>query len=81
MDKIEVLDEVLFKCVKKKLQQNNKDIEAEVQHILTIIDSDPTNIEEVTEVRNFINCLEDKMEGVNNAIQEVMDKLGLLEKH
>jgi len=35
----------------------------------------------VTEVKNFLGALEQKMKGVNKAIQDVMGKMSLLEKY
>ena len=65
MHKIEELNKVMFSCIKKKIDQTNASIEAEVVHILGIINKEPiANIEELTEINDFINNLDKKMLGI-----------------
>jgi hypothetical protein len=56
--KIDEVNEILFKCVKKKLSQNNQDIEKETNNILAILKQEPKDIEEVTDIKNFLSVLE-----------------------
>jgi dynein heavy chain len=81
LHRINELDVVLFSCIKKKMQENNIQIEEEVDKILEVINKEPDNIEELTDIKNFIRELDKKMIGVNKAINEVMKKLSLMEDH
>lgn len=47
-----------------------------------IINKDPiANIEELTDITNFVNSLDVKMLSIRNLIQDVMSKMGLLEDY
>ena len=82
MNKIEELNKVLFQCVKKKIDQTNGLIEKEVEHILSIINKEPIeNIEELTEINDFLNNLDKKMLSIRDLINDVMGKMGLLEDY
>ena len=81
MRRIDELDQVLFNCVKKKMQENNKEIETGVDQILGVINAEPRNIEELVEIRTFANSLDKKMVPVMEKIHQVMDKMRLLEEH
>ena len=69
MHKIEELNKILFSCVKKKIDGTNGLIEKEVEHILSIINKEPIeNIEELTEINDFLNNLGDKMSTIRDLI-------------
>lgn len=76
------MNKVLFSRVKKKIDETNGLIEKEVDHILSIINKEPIeNIEELTEINDFLNNLDKKMLGIRNLITDVMSKMGLLEDY
>lgn len=73
---------MLFACIKKKIDATNAKIEQEVVHILAIINTDPIkDIEELTDIENFINNLGEKMKVIRELINDVMGKMGLLEDY
>ena len=72
----------MFTCIKKKIDQTNHAIETEVSNILAIINKEPiANIEELTDITNFLNNLDSKMMDIRALIQDVMGKMGLLEEY
>ena len=53
-----------------------------MEHILGIINKEPIeNIEELTDISDFVNNLGQKMHGIRDLIQDVMAKMGLLEEY
>jgi len=79
-DHIEKLNQVLFKCIKKKIDQTNHRIEEEVESILAFITKDPIeNVEELRSIQDFIQHLDEKLLGIRGYISDVMGKMGLLE--
>lgn len=72
----------MFVCIKKKIDQTNANIETEVEKILNYINKDPIqDIEELTDITNFINNLDVKMLDIKNLIQDVTSKMTLLEDY
>jgi NAD+--asparagine ADP-ribosyltransferase len=76
------LMEITFKEIKNKIADSNTDIEEEVKKILEIINKDKfENIEDLTEVSEFLNNLDLQMKAIQDIIKAAMDKMTLLEKY
>ena len=77
------LQRVLFEAIKKKIEQTNAQIEAEVEGVLQIILEQKTyrDIEHVIETKKYIANLPSKMLEIRALIKDAMSKMTLLERY
>ena len=76
------MNKVLFQCIKKKINQTNSNIELEVEKILKYLRKETiNNIEDVREIQAFIKNMDKEMAVIRSHIEDVMDKMGLLEEY
>ena len=70
-------------CIVRKIAKNNKQIEDEVEGVLAIIKHQTVyrDIEHVTETKQYIQNLPNKMLEIRVLIKDAMSKMTLLEKY
>ena len=81
LKKIEQNCEVIFECIKARMEEDNQMIEKHVDDILEVITGEVTSIEKLDYVRNYIKTIEEPMKNVDETIKNALDKMGLLEQH
>jgi len=70
--RLDELSVILFASIKNSITVTTQEMGAEVDRILDVINSQPSNIEEVVEVQNFVKNLQENMSGVQSHISSII---------
>lgn len=80
--KVEDLKSKVFSRVKKSMAQTCRDIDAEVERTIAVLDNRNTrDIEELTEVKEFVKNLPLQRQRIGSIIKEVLQQQALLEEY